>query len=111
MKRVIYSLSADRINFSSKQFESPTLNEDISACLQEHKITPNMIDIEITEYLFVQDNDKVIEALNSIEKLGMTISLDDFGTGYSSLSYLKNFPIDFLKIDKSFIDDLGVLDN
>ena len=93
------------INFSSKQFESIELHDKLAKCLEVSKIPAGNIDIEITEYLFIQDNDRVIEALNKIENLGMTISLDDFGTGYSSLSYLKNFPIDHLKIDKSFIDD------
>jgi EAL domain-containing protein (putative c-di-GMP-specific phosphodiesterase class I) len=73
--------------------------------LEENEVEPNKIDIEITEYMFFQHNDRNFGILQELHDFGVTISLDDFGTGYSSLSYLKKFPIDNLKIDKTFIDD------
>ncbi len=78
------------------------LNEIIS---QAH-INPEMIEIEITESFIVSDSKLVLEVLNKIKKMGISLAIDDFGTGYSSLSYLKKLPINRLKIDKSFIDDL-----
>lgn len=68
-------------------------------------MSPETIDIEITEYMFIEQTGNNAQVLNELHQLGVTISLDDFGTGYSSLSYLKEFPVDYLKIDKSFIDD------
>ena len=65
------------------------------------------ITVEITERLLTKDTDKVLEVLNTLKSYGVTIAIDDFGTGYSSLSYLTKFPIDILKIDQSFIANLG----
>ena len=73
--------------------------------LKENNVDPGQIDIEITEYMFLDKSDKNYKLLNQLRAKNVTVSLDDFGTGYSSLSYLKEFPIDYLKIDKSFIDD------
>ncbi|HOO29247.1 MAG TPA: EAL domain-containing protein, partial [Lachnospiraceae bacterium] len=72
--------------------------------LSLYEINPEWLEIEITESVFINDFDEVIEKINTLRKLGVKISLDDFGTGFSSLSYLKVMPIDTLKIDKSFID-------
>ena len=60
---------------------------------------------ELTEYILIDQNNSVYSTLRKLNEFGVSISLDDFGTGYSSLSYLKKYPIDYLKIDKSFIDD------
>jgi len=95
------------INVSAKQFSSDGFYAKFLASLEENKVDPSSIDIEITEYLFFQHTNRNIEVLNRLHEKGITVSLDDFGTGYSSLSYLKDFPIDNLKIDKSFIDDLN----
>jgi len=93
------------INLSPKQFLVNNFVDSFTASIKEHGANPSFIDVEITENLFYQHNDKNIEVLGAIHDYGVSISLDDFGTGYSSLSYLKDFPIDYLKIDKSFLDD------
>jgi len=93
------------INLSPKQLLVDNFVEDFIGVMQKSGTKPSSIDVEITENLFYKNNDKNIEILSAIHDYGVSISLDDFGTGYSSLSYLKDFPIDYLKIDKSFIDD------
>ncbi len=94
------------INLSSKQLLAADFMEFFEKTMQESRAIVELIDIEITEYMFYENSDMNIEILTSLHKYGVSISLDDFGTGYSSLSYLKDFPIDNLKIDKSFIDDI-----
>ena len=93
------------INLSSKQLFCDDFMELFSKYMKEYGASPSLIDIEITEYMFYENNEKNMKVLNELHEYGVSISLDDFGTGYSSLSYLKDFPIDYLKIDKSFIDD------
>ncbi|MBN2606548.1 MAG: EAL domain-containing protein [Thiotrichales bacterium] len=93
------------INVAARQFLSGDFEADFKALLVKIPVDPKFIDLEITEYLFFEQNKSNSHILQSMRDLGVTISLDDFGTGFSSLSYLKKFPIDFLKIDKSFVDD------
>lgn len=93
------------INLSPKQLLVDDFAESFTKCIEENGANARSIDVEITENLFYKHNDKNIEVLSAIHDYGISISLDDFGTGYSSLSYLKDFPIDYLKIDKSFMDD------
>ena len=76
--------------------------------LKKYNIPPKYIEFEITEGVIMQSVVKNIELLIELKRLGVSIALDDFGTGYSSLSYLKRLPIDVLKIDKSFVDGIGV---
>jgi diguanylate cyclase (GGDEF)-like protein len=95
------------INVSSKQFSSDDFFKKFIDTIKQYNIDPRTIDIEITEYLFLQHTKRNIKALTKLHDYGIQVSLDDFGTRYSSLSYLKDFPIDNLKIDKSFIDDLS----
>ena len=95
------------INLSPKQLLVDDFVDGFIESIKENGANPSSIDIEITENLFYQHNDKNIEVLGAIHDYGVSISLDDFGTGYSSLSYLKDFPIDYLKIDKSFLDDFN----
>ena len=76
--------------------------------LEKYNIPPEFIEFEITEGVIMKSIVKNIELLIELKRLGVSIALDDFGTGYSSLSYLKRLPIDVLKIDKSFIDGIGV---
>jgi diguanylate cyclase (GGDEF)-like protein len=98
------------INVSTKQLlESNFVNKLIEK-VEIRKINPSKIDIEITEYMFIKANKESDSILNAISDYGISISLDDFGTGYSSLSYLKKFPIDYLKIDKTFLDDYNTED-
>lgn len=93
------------INVSAKQLLEDNFIRDFKNTLEQNRVEPSKIDIEITEYLFLQHSEKNSQILQELHDFGVTISLDDFGTGYSSLSYLKRFPIDSLKIDKAFIDD------
>ncbi len=93
------------INLSPKQLLVEGFVDSFTKSIKESEAKPSSIDVEITENLFYQHNDKNMEILGAIHDYGVSISLDDFGTGYSSLSYLKDFPIDYLKIDKSFLDD------
>jgi diguanylate cyclase (GGDEF)-like protein len=96
------------INLSAKQFSSRPDFEKIQILLARYSLPPSCLRFEITEGLLVDNNDKSLSYMHEMRELGFKISLDDFGTGYSSLRYLKDFPIDVLKIDKSFVDDIGV---
>ena len=93
------------INVSAKQLLEDNFIVQFKKLLDDNDVDPGKIDIEITEYLFLQHSEENSKILHELHDHGVTISLDDFGTGYSSLSYLKRFPIDNLKIDKAFIDD------
>ncbi|NKE05466.1 EAL domain-containing protein [Bacillus selenatarsenatis] len=93
------------INISPKQFMQLDLVRIIKSSIEKHHIDPSLLEIEITEGA-MQDTKETIPILKRLKELGIKISVDDFGTGYSSLSYLKQFPIDVLKIDQSFIRDI-----
>ncbi len=90
------------VNLSARDF-SPGLAERIQAMLASHGVQPEWLELEITEGMLTHSSDDVITMMDALTALGVSLSLDDFGTGYSSLSYLKRFPIDTLKIDRSFI--------
>ncbi|MFZ6676657.1 EAL domain-containing protein [Undibacterium sp. Tian12W] len=94
------------VNISPKQFQDPGLPKYIEQILQEIGLPPSALQLEITEGLLMGDIDLLLPVFDAIKKLGISISLDDFGTGFSSLSYLQRFPIDNLKIDRSFIRDI-----
>ena len=98
------------INISAKQFSDNKFVKRFISRLENNKIEPSKIDMEITEYMFIQESSNANNNLKKVHDSGVTISLDDFGTGYSSLSYLKKFPIDYLKIDKVFLDDFDSAD-
>ena len=91
------------VNFSSKQFEQPQVVEFIKKIIDTNNLQSKHIHLEITESLLVEDTQQVAEVLRQLKSLGVILCLDDFGTGYSSLSYLHRFPIDILKIDRSFV--------
>lgn len=93
------------INIATKQLQDVNFLTKLDRILKSTGANPKRIDFEITEYVFMDDSSDTIALFNAIRKKGISVSLDDFGTGYSSLSYLKKFPIDHLKIDKSFVDD------
>jgi diguanylate cyclase (GGDEF)-like protein len=95
------------VNISPMQLYDKEFYEYLARSIRDCGIDPGKLDIEITESIFLENTDKNLELLKAIHATGVTISLDDFGTGYSSLAYLKRFPIDTLKIDKSFVDDFG----
>ncbi|OHC62610.1 MAG: diguanylate cyclase [Rhodocyclales bacterium GWA2_65_19] len=94
------------VNVSAVQFGQPRLLEVVSRTLAETGFAPQALQLEITESVLMQDAESAIGMLRALKGMGVRISVDDFGTGYSSLSYLKRFPIDILKIDKSFVRDL-----
>ena len=94
------------VNLSGKQFAQDRTVPFVEAALRKYDIAPACLGIEITESTVMGDPDKAVAALTRLKDIGVGISLDDFGTGYSSLGYLKRFPIDVLKIDKSFVDDV-----
>ena len=95
------------VNISIRQFQQAELVQMVSHSLSESGLPPNNLILEITESFMMQDTETTIAKLHELKKLGVRLAIDDFGTGYSSLSYLQRFPIDILKIDKSFIDKLG----
>ena len=94
------------VNLSGKQFAQDRTVPFVEATLRKYGLEPSCLGIEITESTVMGDPDKAVAALSCLKDIGVSISLDDFGTGYSSLGYLKRFPIDVLKIDKSFVDDV-----
>jgi EAL domain-containing protein (putative c-di-GMP-specific phosphodiesterase class I) len=97
------------INLSARQFQYSGLVDDVRTVLSQTGIDPRQVVLEITESLLMQDTDATIVTLQRLRALGVQLAIDDFGTGYSSLAYLKRFPIEILKIDKSFVD--GVADD
>lgn len=94
------------VNLSGKQFQQNNLMEVIESILEETKLEPQWLELEITESIAMQDLDYTLVVLKKLITRGIHISLDDFGTGFSSLNYLKILPINILKIDKSFVDDI-----
>ncbi|MDH3513472.1 MAG: EAL domain-containing protein [Gammaproteobacteria bacterium] len=94
------------VNLSSKQLRDNNLVNVVEQAVKEAGIDPDCLDLEITESVLMHDMDLASTILKELKKVGVLFSLDDFGTGYSSLSYLKRFPIDYLKIDRSFINDI-----
>jgi EAL domain-containing protein (putative c-di-GMP-specific phosphodiesterase class I) len=94
------------VNLSGRQFYREDLALRISAIVHEADCKPEWIELEVTESSPLHDFDSVKNALGQLREKGFSIAIDNFGTGYSSLSYLKHFPIDMLKIDKSFIADI-----
>jgi len=96
------------VNLSAKQFNKKHLPEQIVQALKETNLNPELLEIEITETAIINNIEETVLLLSELKKLGVKLSIDDFGTGHSSLSYLKKFPVDTLKIDKSFVDDIVV---
>jgi EAL domain-containing protein (putative c-di-GMP-specific phosphodiesterase class I) len=94
------------VNISTVQIKDSSFAETVKNILNETGLDPSCLELEITESVFIESIDEAAPILIKLKALGIQLALDDFGTGYSSLSYLKLLPIDTLKIDKSFIDDL-----
>jgi diguanylate cyclase (GGDEF)-like protein len=95
------------VNLSPVQFSTPNLFSIIESILAETKLAPHRLELEITERIFMEDNEKTLSTLHRLKALGVRIAMDDFGTGYSSLSYLRSFPYDKIKIDRAFVSDLA----
>lgn len=94
------------VNLSVKQLEDSNIINIIEEALNEADLNPKFLEIEVTESIFINSIENAISILEKLRKMKISVALDDFGTGYSSLNYLRKLPIDILKIDKSFIDDL-----
>jgi diguanylate cyclase (GGDEF)-like protein/PAS domain S-box-containing protein len=94
------------VNLSARQFADEFLLDHIAAALRESGMDPQLLELELTESLVIQNPERAIKLLLAIKKLGVRLAIDDFGTGYSSLGQLKHFPIDTLKVDRSFIRDI-----
>jgi diguanylate cyclase (GGDEF)-like protein/PAS domain S-box-containing protein len=96
------------VNLSARQFSQKDLVECVAAALNESGLSAEYLEIELTESLVMADVENAIGILRELKSIGVKLSIDDFGTGYSSLSYLKRFPIDVLKIDRSFVNDITI---
>ena len=94
------------VNISARQFNDPRLVELVTRTLKEAGLPAQMLELEITESTVMQQTDATLAMLKKLKQLGVSLTIDDFGTGYSSLAYLKRFPVDKLKIDKSFITEV-----
>jgi diguanylate cyclase (GGDEF)-like protein/PAS domain S-box-containing protein len=95
------------VNVSPRQFEDPQLVERVQRALADHGLAPEWLELEVTEGVIMRDLQQALAKMAAVKAMGVSLSIDDFGTGYSSLSALKSFPISTLKIDKSFVRDLG----
>ncbi len=99
------------VNISAKHFMSPGFVRTVADALAESQLEPSRLELEITESVFVGDDENVDKTFASLKKLGVRLAMDDFGTGYSSLGYLKRAPFDKIKIDQSFVRDCTLLGN
>jgi len=103
------------VNLSARQFMQPDLTERIAGILTETGLEAEALELEVTESMVMHDPQRAAVILERLKDMGVAIAIDDFGTGYSSLSYLKRFPIDYIKIDQSFVrgiprdaEDVGI---
>ena len=96
------------VNLSGLQFRQPGFPELVERILNEYQLSASFLELELTESMLMGDVEKAITTMEQLRGLGAKLSVDDFGTGYSSLSYLRRFPIDTLKIDRSFINEIGI---
>ena len=95
------------VNLSAVQLEQSDLSKQIADILEESRLNPKCLRLEITESVIMQNAEQAVITVNELKKMGVRVSIDDFGTGYSSLSYLHKFPVDTLKVDRSFINRIG----
>lgn len=99
------------LNVSAKQFHQECFANQVQETIQRHGINPELLKLELTESMLVEDVEKTIYCMKRLNEIGIRFSLDDFGTGYSSLQYLKRLPLEQLKIDQSFVKDIAIDDN
>jgi EAL domain-containing protein (putative c-di-GMP-specific phosphodiesterase class I) len=95
------------VNISGLHFKDHNFLVELDEILRISKLDPKYLELELTESVLMDDVEETIEKLQKIREKGISISIDDFGTGYSSLNYIRRFPLDILKIDRSFINDIG----
>ncbi|MDH5655162.1 MAG: EAL domain-containing protein [Spirochaetia bacterium] len=96
------------VNISGLQFKDPGFLDEIKNILNLSGLNPKYLELELTESILMDDVETIIDRLHQIREMGISISIDDFGTGYSSLNYIRRFPLDILKIDRSFINDIDI---
>ena len=99
------------INVSARQFQQADFHRRVAKVLKQHAVAPELIEIELTEGLLMEDTQSAQRVLQQFKDIGVRISIDDFGTGHSCLNYLRRFPIDVLKIDRSFVQDVTTCDD
>jgi len=99
------------VNLSGRQFREEKLVDSVARALTTSGLRPGLLSLEITETMLMRADGQNLETLRALRALGVRVAVDDFGTGYSSLAYLKNFPVDSLKIDRSFVRDVAVEQN
>jgi EAL domain-containing protein (putative c-di-GMP-specific phosphodiesterase class I) len=99
--------TAVSVNVSARQVQRPNFAQDVAAVLSAVGVDPRRVTLEFTESALMHDTDATIETLRQLKELGLRLAIDDFGTGYSSLNYLRRFPIDELKIDRSFVAQMA----
>jgi EAL domain-containing protein (putative c-di-GMP-specific phosphodiesterase class I) len=95
------------VNLSSTQFYRSNIASSVTRALSESGLDPKWLELELTESLMLDDSETTIKIMRALKRLGVSLSLDDFGTGWSSLSYLRRFPVDRIKIDRSFLRDIA----
>jgi EAL domain-containing protein (putative c-di-GMP-specific phosphodiesterase class I) len=95
------------VNLSARQLQRPEIIEEVSSILEETGLDPSTLILEITESVMMADMELSIARLGELKDLGVKLAVDDFGTGYSSLNYIRRFPVDILKVDKSFVDGVN----
>ena len=95
------------VNLSARQLQRPEIVQEVADVLQQTGVDPNSLVLEITESVMMEDMELSIARLRELKELGVELAVDDFGTGYSSLNYIRRFPVDILKVDKSFIDGIN----
>jgi EAL domain-containing protein (putative c-di-GMP-specific phosphodiesterase class I) len=100
------SLQTVCVNLSGRQFQNPGLADEVGEVLRDVRLDPGSLVLEITESVLMENMQAAAVTLEQLKELGVRIAVDDFGMGYSSLSYLKSFPVDVLKIDRSFVEKL-----
>lgn len=99
------------VNIASPHFQQPDFTDHVAAILQETGLAPKYLELEVTESMLMDDRTLNLDTLTRLKKMGLRLSIDDFGTGYSSLAYLKRFPVDTLKVDRSFVKDTPAADD
>ena len=103
-----YSNLRVSINISAVQFHKENLVETIKRIVSETKLEPKLLELEITENIIMQNTERTVQIIRDLKEMGIQIAIDDFGTGFSSLSYIKEFEADTIKVDRSFIRDIGI---
>jgi EAL domain-containing protein (putative c-di-GMP-specific phosphodiesterase class I) len=94
------------VNLSARQFHEPDLPAQLAAILRASGMPSSHLELEITESMVMKDPERAVQIMHALSDMGLRIAIDDFGTGHSSLGYLKRFPIDQLKVDRTFVRDL-----